>query len=108
MIFCFSLNTKTQPQRPKYLPSTFKYISLLLLSGFIFKDLSRNLSKCRLKVPGETFEPLNLLNDSIVTLVEIQVLNRLKYLLDFIFFLGVNVFLHFKHLKRRVPNLDLP
>lgn len=108
MIFCLSLNTKTQPQRPKYLPSTFKYISLLLLSGFIFKDLSKNLSKCRLKVLAETFEPLNLLNDSIVILVEIQVLNRLKYRFDFIFFLGVKVFLHFGHLKRRVPDFDLP
>jgi hypothetical protein len=71
-------------------------------------DLSKNLSKCRLKVLEETFEPLNLLNDSIVTLVEIHDLNRLKYRFDFIFFLGVKVFLHFKHLKRRVPDFDLP
>lgn len=78
------------------------------MRGFILKDLSKNLSKCRLKVLGETFIPLNLLNDSIVTLVEIQVLNRLKYRFDFTFLLGVNVFLQFKHLKRRVPDFDLP
>ncbi len=78
------------------------------MRGFIFKDLSKNLSKYRLKVPGETFTPLNLLNDSIVTLDEIQDLNRLKYRFDFIFFLGVKVFLHFKHLQRRVPDFDLP
>lgn len=78
------------------------------MSVFILKDLSKNLSKCRLNVLEETFKPLNLLNDSIVTLVEIQDLNRLKYRLDFIFFLGVKVLLHFKHLKRRDCDFDLP